>query len=306
VTRALVLALIAIFLLWPVRVTLIRARWTEIAPRAAIVLWQSVGLALGVALVGACFELGRSASTGVGPRRVVTDFTASRLPPPSSSGMRPSELFGVTAGLIVVTLLFGSLIVRAVGIARARARQRVLIDLVGTEREGLPGTVIVEHPIATAFGLPGLRGRVVVSSRAIDVLTAEELQAVLAHERAHLHAHHDLVLFPFRSLASSLPESRTLAAVSSRVGTLVEMAADNRALRECEPSALAGALCTLADGGTLLAKEGASAATTMTQRIEHALGVNRRSKVFAFGSVVAALGIMALPLAVLFAPLSGR
>jgi Zn-dependent protease with chaperone function len=306
VTRATLLALIAILLLWPVRVGLLRARWTEVAPRAAIVLWQSIGLALGVALVGTCFELGSSTSTGVGSRRAVTDFTASQGRLPSSTGMRPSELFGMTAGLIVVTLLLGSLVVRAVGLARTRARQRVLIDLVGTEREELPGTVVVDHPRATAFGLPGLKGRVVVSSGAIDALTAEELGAVLAHERAHLHAHHDLVLFPFRSLASSLPESRSLAAVSSRVGTLVEMAADNRALRECEPGALARALCALADAGTPSVRESASAVTRMNQRIERALGVKRRSKVFAFGSVLAAVATTALPLAVLFAPLSGR
>jgi Zn-dependent protease with chaperone function len=305
-TRAMALVLIAILLIWPVRVALLRARWTEIAPRAAIVLWQSVGLALGVALVGACFELGSSSSTAVGPRRAVTDFTASQPRLPSSTGMRPSELFGMTAGLIVVTLLLGSLVVRAVGIARTRARQRVLIDLVGTECEGLPGAVILDHPLATAFGLPGLKGRIVVSRGAIDTLSPDELQAVLAHERAHLHAHHDLVLFPFRSLASSLPESRSLAAVSSRVGTLVEMAADNRALRECEPGALARALCALADAGVSPVPENASAVTRMNQRIERALGVRRRSKVSAFGSFLAAAGIVVLPLAVLFAPLSGR
>ncbi len=303
--RALALALVAILLLWPVRVALLRARWTEAAPRAAIVLWQSVGLALGLALLGACFELG-SSSTGAGPRRSVTDFTSSQLPIPPATGMRPSELFGMTAGLIVVTLLVGSLVVRAVGIARTRARQRVLIDLVGAEREGLPGTVVVEDPRATAFGVPGLKGRVVVSSGAIDALSPDELQAVLAHERAHLHAHHDLVLFPFRSLASSLPESRALAAVSARVGALVEMAADNRALRECDPGALARALCALADTGTPPVRESASAATRMHLRIEHALAVERRSKVFAAGSVLAAAGIIALPLAVLIAPLSGR
>jgi hypothetical protein len=306
VTRVTLLGLIAILLLWPVRVGLLRARWPEVAPRAAIVLWQSIGLAIGVALVGACFELGSSTPTGVGPRRAVTDFTASTLPPPSSTGMRPSELFGMTAGLIVVTLLLGSLVVRAVGLARTRARQRVLIDLVGTERDELPGTVVLDHPRATAFGLPGLRGRVVVSSAAIDALSADELSAVLAHERAHLHAHHDLVLFPFRSLASSLPDSRSLAAVSSRVGTLVEMAADNRALRECDPGALARALCALADAGTSTVRESASAATRMNQRIERVLGAKRRSRVFAIGSALAAMGTVALPLAVLFAPLSGR
>jgi Zn-dependent protease with chaperone function len=305
-TRAILLTIIAVLLVWPVRVGLLRARWAEVAPRAAILLWQSVGLTLGIALLGTCFELASSSSTGAGPRRDVTDFTASQLPLSSSTGLRPSELFGMTAGLIVVTLLLGSLVVRAVEISRARARQRVLLDLVGVERDGLPGTVILEHPRATAFGLPGLRGRVVVSSGAIDALTAEELQAVLAHERAHLHSHHDLVLFPFRSLASSLPESRSLAAVSCRVGTLVEMAADDRALRECDPGALAAAICALADSGVSRYKGNVPAASRMHRRVERVFGAKRRSKLFAFGSVLAAVGIFALPLAVLFAPLSGR
>jgi Zn-dependent protease with chaperone function len=304
-TRAFALGVIAVLLLWPVRVGLLRARWTEIAPRAAIVLWQSVGLAVGVALLGACFELASASSTGAGPRRTVTDFTASQPRIPSSTGMRPSELFGMTAGLILVTLLFGSLVVRAVGTARTRARQRVLIDLVGTEREELPGAVVLDHPRAAAFAVPGLRGRVVLSSGALDTLTPDELRAVLAHERAHLRAHHDLVLLPFRSLASSLPDSRSLAAVSSRVGTLVEMAADNRALRECEPGALARALCALADGG-IPGLESDSAVSRLNQRIERALGVSRCSRVFAFGSVLAAAGIVAMPIVVLVAPLSGR
>ena len=131
-TRALVLLAIAILLLWPVRVGLVRARWTEVVPRAGIVLWQSVGLALGIAVVGGCFELASSSGGGAGPRRDVTDFTTGKAALDYSAGMRPGELFGLTAGLIVLTLLLGSLIVRAVGISRARARQRVLIDLVGT------------------------------------------------------------------------------------------------------------------------------------------------------------------------------
>jgi Zn-dependent protease with chaperone function len=305
-TRALLLVAIVVLLLWPVRIGLLRARWTEVAPRAAIVLWQSVGLALAVALLGACFELASSSAAGPGPRRDVTDFTSGHAAISYSAGMKPGELFAMTAGLIVVTLLLGSLIVRAVGISRARARQRVLIDLIGTERDGVPGAVIVEHPRVTAFGLPGLRGRVVVSSGAIDSLAADELSAVLAHERAHLHARHDLVLFPFRSLASSLPESRSLEAVSSTVGSLLEMAADDRALRECDPGALARALCALADVGVAPVRDSSAAAGRLDRRIERAFAERPWSRLLAAGSVLAATGIAALPLAVVFAPMGGR
>jgi hypothetical protein len=90
------------------------------------------------------------------------------------------------------------------------------------------------------------------------------------------------------------------------VGTLVEMAADDRALRECEPDALARALCALSDVGVAPLRDGASGATRLNRRIERAFGVKRWSKLLAFGSVLAATAIAALPLAVLFAPLSGR
>jgi Zn-dependent protease with chaperone function len=304
--RALVLLGVAVVLLWPVRIGLVRARWTEVTPRAAIALWQSVGFALGIAVVGACFELAASSTSAAPPRRLVTDFTAGKVVDSYSGGMRPGELFALTAGLIVLTLVLGSLGVRAVGIARARARQRLLIDLVGSPRPELPGAVVVEHPRATAFGLPGFKGRVVLSSGAVEALADDELQAVLAHEWAHVHARHDLVLFPFRSLAASLPESRSLAAVSTRVGTLVEMAADDRALRECAPDALARALCTLSAVGDNAAEGGLPAAFRLTRRIERAFGVRRSSKVLAAGSVFAAIVITTLPVAVLLAPLPGR
>ena len=56
---------------------------------------------------------------------------------------------------------------------------------------------------------PGFHSRVVVSSGAIEALSDDELAAVLAHERAHLHARHDLVLFPFRSLCLGLARLRS-------------------------------------------------------------------------------------------------
>src|SRR5262249_31497598 len=47
------LARLAGVLLWPAPLLLARARWTRSEPRAALVLWQSLGLAAGLALIGA-------------------------------------------------------------------------------------------------------------------------------------------------------------------------------------------------------------------------------------------------------------
>ncbi|MEV8568277.1 M56 family metallopeptidase [Streptomyces sp. NPDC051322] len=55
--------------------------------------------------------------------------------------------------------------------------------------------VVVDDPVPTAFALPGLPGRVVVSSGMLRALSADERRALLAHERAHLrHRHHVFLL----------------------------------------------------------------------------------------------------------------
>ncbi len=54
---------------------------------------------------------------------------------------------------------------------------------------------------------------------------------MLAHERAHLRARHDLVLIPFTSLRRTFPRSAVITQAYRTVALLVEMMADDRALR---------------------------------------------------------------------------
>jgi hypothetical protein len=54
---------------------------------------------------------------------------------------------------------------------------------------------------------------------------------VLAHERAHVRARHDLVLIPFTSLRRAFPRSRVIARAQWTVALLIEMMADDHALR---------------------------------------------------------------------------
>jgi Zn-dependent protease with chaperone function len=305
VTRLIVLVGIAVILVWPIRAVLLRARWTELVPRAAILLWQAIGLAVGVALLGACFVVAFSWSPSGGQRRRVSDFTNSTLAAHTSPEVSSNLLFGLTAGLVILTLVILSVVVRVVGLSRTRSRQRLLIDLLGDQIAGMPWALVLDHPRAAAFSMPGLRPRVVVSSGAIDALASDELAAVLAHERAHLRARHDLVILPFRSLAAALPRCRALGAVSRSVASLLEMAADDKALRECGPNALARALCTLAtaDSSPMTVAPGTDGTA---RRVERALAVRQGSKLLACGSAFSALGVLAAPIVVLFAPLGLR
>jgi beta-lactamase regulating signal transducer with metallopeptidase domain len=176
------------------------------------------------------------------------------------------------------------------------------VDLLGDERSGVTGALVLDHPNATAYCLPGLRPRIVVSSGAVDALSADELAAVLAHERAHLRARHDLVLFPFRVLCSSLPRSQALATMKESVGSLVEMAADDRAMRQCERGALARAICRLT---TVDLPAGAlsAAATCTTRRVERALEPHARAALVVLASSAATACVLTLPLAVLLGAL---
>jgi beta-lactamase regulating signal transducer with metallopeptidase domain len=113
----------------------------------------------------------------------------------------------------------------------ARRRQRELLALLAHGDPKVPGALVIDYPTAAAYCLPGIRSQIVVSVGTLDLLAPAELTAVLAHERAHLRARHDLVLIPFTSLRRVFPRSRGIAQTYRTVALLVEMMADDHALR---------------------------------------------------------------------------
>ena len=110
----------------------------------------------------------------------------------------------------------------------------------------LAGVQVVDHPLAVAYCLPGIRSRIVVSRGAIDALADSQLRAVLAHERAHAHSRHDLVVQPFIAWRATFPFLPTATTALRAVELLVEMLADDRARRSSAPSHLQEALGQLA------------------------------------------------------------
>jgi Peptidase family M48 len=106
---------------------------------------------------------------------------------------------------------------RAMAMAgRRRARHDETLALVA--RPGpLPGMVVLDNDRPLVYCLPG-RGRVVVTSGALSRLNHAQLQAVLAHERAHLPARHHLVIMLARVLPDALPGIRFLATAADQIG----------------------------------------------------------------------------------------
>lgn len=258
---------------------LVRASWPRRSPAAAILLWQALGLAAGVAAVGTLISLGlpdgsigvaRSALhvgtvfRAVGAARAVAAF---RLPASfGGMGAIPALLVAfrltcLVAGLALLASLCWVLIAASAAALQARRRQRTLLALLAHGDPEVPGVLVVDHPTAAAYCLPGLRSRiVVVSVGTLKLLGRGELLAVLAHEHAHLRERHDLVLLPFTALRRAFPRSVTCAQAHRSVALLVEMLADDQALRGRPARELVSALVRFGTAGSCPAPAGALAA----------------------------------------------
>ncbi len=254
---------------------LVQASWPRRSPAAAILLWQALGLASGLAAVGTLIGLAMPAST-IGVVRSVLQAGAL---------LRTGEVFRLTgafgafgaqgglpmvivavrltclaAGLMLLASLCWVLVAASAAALHARRRQRALLTLLAHGDPKVPGALVIDYPSAAAYCLPGLRSQIVVSVGTLELLGRGELAAVLAHERAHLRERHDLVLLPFTALRRAFPRSATCTGAHRSVALLVEMLADDRALRGRPTRELVTALVRFGTAGTCPAPAGALAA----------------------------------------------
>lgn len=166
-----------------------------------------------------------------------------------------SLAFLVTGGMLVLLLLSGHRV--GTGLRERRGRHRDLVDLLGTPdapthpapaRSDQTRLRVLDHPSPTAYCLPGADHRIVLSAGTLDRLGAEEIDAVLAHERAHLGARHDLVLEFFTVLHRAVPPVLRCESALGETHLLVEALADRSAIRRVGARPLARALVALHDG----------------------------------------------------------
>lgn len=230
--------------------------WAWRSPRVAIVCWQAVGLALGLAAIGLPLAIGLAPyHDGVGAAlgRFGGDLLGGALPP----GMTPVRLALVGVGLAVAGTLLGATGRSLLGAVRAQRRHRDLLTLLARVDPAAPGALVLDHPSAAAYCLPGIRPRVVVSAGALDLLDRAQLAAVLSHERAHADERHDLVLLPFTALCRALPRAGWIRGAHEAVTLLIEMRADDKARRLHADAPLAAALLRFATAGPRLTPAGA-------------------------------------------------
>ncbi len=218
-------AVVAVLLAWPVPNALCKAAWPRSKPRAAIVLWQIVGLVGGLSAVGTLLLLGFAP--------LARDWTAVNL-----------------VALVLAALLFswlvGVLATSAVRIERDLRRQRTVVDLLG--RAEADGVRVLDHPEPVAYCLPGPHPRIVITDGVVAALPPDELAAVLAHERAHAEGRHEFVIQPFVAWQSALPFLAPARRATAAVAELVEMLADDAAAAATSRLTVARALARVGAG----------------------------------------------------------
>jgi Zn-dependent protease with chaperone function len=299
----------------PAGSALAAARWPRRSPAAAIVLWQALGLGWGLAAVGALAGLG-AADGGSGVAGGAFMLASKVLDGRAAAGTRRLlagilglRLLALAAGMVLLLLLCWILVAAFAGVVRARRRQRMLLSLLAHGDPKVPGALVVDHPAAAAYCVPGLRSRIVISAGALDLLDQAELAAVLAHERAHLRERHDLVLLPFTALLRAFRWSAVAREAHAAVALLVEMLADDRALRHRPARELATALLRVGASGGVLAPNGALAAAhcaadgQVAARVSRLLRPAPRLPVAAVALIaVVAVATVAIPAAFLTLP----
>jgi len=236
------------------------ATWPRRSPAVAIALWQAIGLAWGIATVGALAGFGASGvagRSGIGLSGVAARAArAARLLVGVAAAqarrwdlLATVRVLSLLAAVVLLAVLCWILLAAIASVVRARHRQRALLGLLAHDDPKVPGALVVDHPAAAAYCVPGLRSAIVISAGALDLLDQAELEAVLAHERAHLRARHDLVLLPFCALLRAFGWSAVALEANNQVALLVEMMADDRARRRLPARELATALLRVGTSG---------------------------------------------------------
>ncbi|MEO3759432.1 M56 family metallopeptidase [Mycobacterium sp. B14F4] len=300
---ALAFTVMALVLSGPVPAMLARASWPSRAPRAAIVLWQAIALAAvlsafsaGIAIASRLFAPGHDGR----PTTTITSEIEALGWPVWAAFV---AVFALT--LVVGARLLVSVVQVAIATRRRRAHHRMVVDLVGKSQKWAhahgptrmlgagDGLRILDVDQPLAYCLPGVRSRVVVSEGALTTLADKEIAAILSHERAHLRARHDLVLEMFTAVHAAFPRFVRSASALDAVRLLIEMLADDAAVRTAGPTPLARALVACAAGR---APSGALAVggPTTVLRVRR-LGGAPNSIALAGAAYLAAAAVLVLP-----------
>jgi Zn-dependent protease with chaperone function len=244
----------------------LRRRWAARSPRLAMSLWLAlpaswiVAATLAVLAVTVPFPLSWPSDRHDGGHGLLAGPAL-----PGGTILAAAGLFVAAAVILRAGACLAGELARG---RRERHEHASFVAAAGRPDRAL-GAVILDDDTPAAYCLPSRRDRIVVSSGALAVLTPRQLQAVLAHEGAHLRGRHHLALTIASALGRAFPRVPLLVQAVPELAVLAEMAADDAAARRHSRDDLAEALVILARAGVRSAAltAGGPAAIARIQRL---------------------------------------
>jgi beta-lactamase regulating signal transducer with metallopeptidase domain len=241
---------------------LVRLTRSGAAPWLAIAAWlTAIVSVLASWLVAAGFLVIAVARYWDQPGRLASAcFAALRHVAVGASGpLLQATLFALTAAATGAVAILGWRLSRSMRSARALSHRHAAdARIIGRRVPGLDA-VVIDAPERVAYSVAGRPDTIVVTSAAFDALDERHLDAVLAHERAHLVGRHHLMLAFTRGLAATVPRVGLFTIGAREIARLTEMAADDAAARRHGPHTVLGALLALSAQAPI--PSGAAAAT---------------------------------------------
>ena len=321
------LAVLAIVLAWPVPILLSRAQWPARSPFTAMLLWQAIALAGGLSMIGAMLVYGLEpvGDNLLAGLRALAGMVFNNAP---TTALGFWHIFALSAAALLTAHLVFTLLLTYYKIQRQRRRHRELLALLASPSADGPGTMVLNLDSPVAYCLPGgARSVTVLSDGLMAALEPAELRAVLIHENAHLSQRHHLLLWAFAAWRQALPWLPTTRLAQEAVNSLIEMLADDVALKteskatlikaiaivasgspgapggpDGSHSATAGIAPTAADAGIPGATGGAGSASTTASRVSRLLSPRPPLPAPLRAVLAGCLLLLAVPTALLIVP----
>ena len=235
-----------------------QASWPASSPRLGMFAWQALASSVLLSLAAAGLALTMSLPHVNADLAQFLDLCASTLQHHYAS---PGGFWSAAAGALIFLAVTGRAMTMTVSATltarRDHEKRAATFNLIG-EPDSTTGALVVPCAVPYAFCIGGRHRRIVLTSGLFDVLDANQLRAVLAHERAHIRQRHHTALTIskalFRTLLPLLPHFRQ---AMDHANLLMELSADDSARRTVGSTPLLQALKKLSTGtsmpGTLAA-----------------------------------------------------
>lgn len=270
-TTAAYLLLYAAMVTWLSPPLLARLTRRGMSPRLGVAAWLTAIVGALLAWTAAITLIVVAGLRGLeGSSAVVLCLELLGMPEREATPGRLSLAVLIIAGLVisaVVTVKVSRSVLGSRSLSREHAHAARIIGV----PTGRPDVFVVPAARPAAYCVVGRPNAIVVTTAAMEALDDSQLAAVLAHEDAHISGRHHHVVMVLRALAGSLTRLPLFTRGAVVVTELLEMCADDAAVRRHGTTSLVAGMVMLAGPVPMRAGGLAVAATAVAARANRLL-----------------------------------